>query len=68
MDKVKEIVVLKNLLHESVNGDEHGIKPDLTESEMKALEWAIEQAEKVEQLEKDVKFWKDLAESCECNN
>lgn len=31
------------------------------------VKWLIEQAEKVEKLEKDIFFWKDLAESCECN-
>jgi hypothetical protein len=27
--------------------------------------WLIE---KIEQLQKDVEFWRDIAESCECND
>ncbi|MER2172085.1 MAG: hypothetical protein ABS938_15815 [Psychrobacillus psychrodurans] len=32
------------------------------------LEHIVEALEDIERLQKEVHFWKDLAESCECNN
>ncbi|MCK1999955.1 hypothetical protein MZM54_00980 [[Brevibacterium] frigoritolerans] len=34
----------------------------------KQINWLITQTEKVDKLQNEVEFWKDIAESCECNN
>lgn len=42
----EHIATLKKLLKEAEHGDEHGIRPDITDSEVKAIEWAIQNLEK----------------------
>ncbi|MCR6120636.1 hypothetical protein HXA34_20165 [Salipaludibacillus agaradhaerens] len=37
----EHLEVLENLLAEAKNGDKHGIKPDLTEKEIEAIQWSI---------------------------
>lgn len=32
------------------------------------LNWLIDRAEKAEQLAEEAKLWREIAESCECNN
>lgn len=42
---MEQLSILKNLLEEAKKGDEFGIKPDLTRTEIEALKWAIKQIE-----------------------
>ena len=39
---MEHLETLKRMLADVENGDEHGVKPDLTESEIGAIRWAIE--------------------------
>jgi hypothetical protein len=41
----EHLEVLKNLLKEAKNGDEHGVKPDITDKEIQAIQWVINKIE-----------------------
>ena len=42
---MEQLLILKKLLEEAEKSDEFGVKPDLTKTEIKALNWAINQIE-----------------------
>jgi hypothetical protein len=39
--KTEQLMTLRKLVTEAKNGDEHGVKPDITDAEIQAIEWAI---------------------------
>jgi DNA-binding FadR family transcriptional regulator len=39
-----------------------------TDEQKEAMRIALESIDKVEQLAKEVEFWREIAESCECND
>lgn len=41
----EHLAALNQLLKEAAEGDEHGVKPDLTFAETEAIEWTIKKIE-----------------------